>query len=86
MKNVVRLALSGLLLATLGACGGSKNLTCDKVQYYLLSEERKRVVAPEGLDDLDPLRELTLPEASPREPRPPGSECFDRPPGIKLEA
>jgi hypothetical protein len=85
VKNVVRLALLGLLLATLSACGGM-DLTCDEVQYYQLSEERKRVVAPEGLDDLDPLRELTLPEASPREPRPPGSECFDRPPGIKLEA
>jgi uncharacterized lipoprotein len=86
VKNVVKLALFGLLLATLSACSGSKNLTCDEVQYYQLSEEHKRVEAPEGLDELDPLREMTLPEASPREPRPPGSECFDRPPGIKLEA
>ena len=86
MKIEVRLVLSGFLLATLSACGGAKNLTCDEVQKYQLSEQSKRVEAPEGLDDLDPLREMTLPEASPREPRPPGSECFDRPPAIKLEA
>jgi len=85
VKNLVRLPLSGLLLAALGACGGGKNLTCDEVQYYQLSEEGERVAAPEGLDDLDPLREMVLPQASPREPRPPGSECFDRPPKINLD-
>ncbi len=84
MKNIVRVSFLGLLLATLSACGGSKDLTCDEVQRYQLAKEGKRVVAPEGLDDLDPLREMALPEASPRETRPPGSDCFDRPPAIKL--
>jgi len=83
VKNVVRLSLLGLLAVALSACGG-KDLTCDEVQFYQLSEERKRVEAPEGLDDLDPLREMALPEASPQAERPPGSDCFDRPPGIKL--
>lgn len=86
MKKVVQLTFLGLLLATLIACGGSKDLTCDEVQNYQLAEEGKRVEAPEGLDDLDPLREMAMPEASPREPRPPGSACFDRPPGIKLDS
>ena len=83
MKNVVRLSLLGLLVVALNACGG-KDLTCDEVQFYQLSEEGKRVKAPEGLDDLDPLREMPLPEASPQAERPVGSDCFDRPPGIEL--
>ncbi len=83
MKNAVRFTFLGLLVAALNACGG-KDLTCDEVQYYQLSEESKRVQAPEGLDDLDPLRETPLPEASPRAARPEGSECFDRPPAISL--
>lgn len=86
MKNAAKLTSLALLLAILGACGGPKNLTCDEVQYYQLAEEGKRVEAPEGLDDLDPLEEMAMPKASPREERPPGSECYDRPPGIKLEA
>ncbi len=85
MKNVIKLILLGSLLGTLGACGGSNDITCDDVQYYQLAEESKRVEAPEDLDELDPLREMALPQASPREPREAGSPCFDRPPGIKLE-
>jgi hypothetical protein len=83
VKNVVRLSLLGLLVVTLNACGG-KDLTCDEVQSYQLAEQSKRVEAPEGLDDLDPLREMPLPEASPQAERPAGSDCFDRPPGITL--
>ncbi len=83
MKIVARLTVLGLLVVALNACG-AKNLTCDDVQHYQLSEEGKRVTAPEGLDDLDPLREMPLPEASPRAARPEGSECFDRPPAISL--
>jgi uncharacterized lipoprotein len=85
VKNVLKLTLSGLLVATLNACGGA-DLTCDDVQYYQLAEEGKRVEAPEGLDDLDPLREMAMPEASPREERAAGSNCFDRPPAIDLES
>jgi hypothetical protein len=83
VKNVVRLLFLGSLVIALNACGG-KDLTCDEVQFYQLSEEGKRVEAPEGLDDLDPLREMPLPEASPQAERPAGSDCFDRPPGIQL--
>jgi hypothetical protein len=85
VKNVLRLTLLGLLLATLNACGG-KDLTCDEVQYYQLAEASKRVEAPEGLDDLDPLEEMVLPEPSPREDKEAGSDCFDRPPPIDLES
>jgi uncharacterized lipoprotein len=86
VKNVIKLILLGSLVGMLAACGGSNDITCDDVQYYQLAEEGKRVEAPEDLDDLDPLREMALPEASPREPREAGSPCFDRPPGISLES
>jgi uncharacterized lipoprotein len=85
VKNVFKLTLLGLLVATLNACGGA-DLTCDDVQNYQLAEEGKRVEAPEGLDDLDPLEEMVLPKASPRATRPEGSDCFDRPPAIDLES
>ena len=65
----------------LGACGGPPNLTCDKVQPYQQVTPHKKIEAPEDLDDLDPLREVPVPEASPRPSRPAGSPCIDLPPG-----
>jgi len=73
-----------LLAAGLGGCGGAIDLSCDEVQYYQRSDEGERVQSPEGLDDLDPLKEVPLPESSPRESRPPGSDCFDRPPKVRI--
>ena len=72
-----------LLAALLGACGGT-DITCDDVQFYQRAEVTPRVEAPEGLDQLDPNREMPLPEASPRPPREPGSPCVDRPPEIEI--
>ena len=83
-KCLVAFLLLGALLV--GGCGGSMDLTCDEEQYYQKAEIGKRVEAPDGLDELDPLREMPLPEASPREPRPEGMPCFDRPPQIQLES
>ena len=65
-------------------CGGTADITCDEPEYYQSAKIGKRVEPPEGLDDLDPLREMPLPEASPREPRPAGSPCFDRPPKVQI--
>ena len=78
-----RIAILVVLLAGLGGCGGI-NLTCDDVREYQLAEEGKRIEAPDGLDDLDPVKEAPVPEASPRQEREPGSPCIDRPPEIKL--
>lgn len=72
------------LAALLGACGGSKDLTCDEVQYYQTAELTKRVEAPADLDQLDQGNEMAMPKAAPRPPREPGQPCFDRPPEIKL--
>ena len=79
------LALIIVLVASgLGACGGTVDLACDDVELYQLAEKRPRIQAPEDLDALDPIREVPLPEASPRPQRPPGSPCLDRPPTVTI--
>ena len=56
--------LVGVLL--IAGCGGDSMMTCDEGPYQA-AVRAPRVVAPEGLDNLDPLDEVPLPEASPRE-------------------
>jgi hypothetical protein len=73
-----------ILAAGLVACGGPVDISCDEVRLYQLAREGQRIRAPEGLDDLDPLREVPLPEASPRPERPEGSPCLDRPPAVTI--
>jgi uncharacterized lipoprotein len=79
-----RLAIGIVLVMGLAACSKDVDMTCDEVRVYQLAVEGERVKAPEGLDDLDPLKEVQLPKASPRAERPPGSACVDRPPKVKL--
>ena len=78
-----RITILVVLLAGLGGCGGT-DLTCDDVREYQLAVESKRIEAPDGLDDLDPVKEAPLPEASPRQEREPGSPCIDRPPDVTI--
>ncbi len=70
------------LLSFVSACSGDKARSCDDVQRYQLAVEGERIETPDDLDDLDPLREMPLPEASPRAPRPEGSPCIDLPPSV----
>ena len=63
-------------------CGGNVDQTCDEARLYQQAREGKRIEAPEGLSELDGLKEIPLPEASPRQPRPEGSPCLDLPPNI----
>jgi hypothetical protein len=70
--------LAGLLL---GACGGASSV-CEKPKLYQQSQPGKRIEAPEGLDPLQPGREMTIPEASPRDPRPENSPCLELPPSF----
>ena len=78
--KLARLTMIVLVLG-LSACGGSKTMTCDEGPYQI-AVRGSRVEAPDGLDNLEPLREIPLPEASPRAPRPEGSPCLDRPPMV----
>jgi len=82
--TLLRLAIVLSLATFITACGKDVDLTCDDVQTYQLAVPGKRIVVPEGLDPLDPLQEVPLPEASPRAARPAGSPCIDRPPKVKI--
>ena len=78
--TLVRIILIACV-AGLTACGGKNNLTCDEGPYQS-SVRAPRVQVPEDLDSLDTLREMPLPEPSPRPDRPEGSPCLDRPPVV----
>ena len=82
MKQLTWTGLS-LVPLLLSACGGSS--VCDEPRRYQFSEPGKRIEAPEGLDPLQPQRELTIPDASPRPPRPDGGPCLETPPVFRAE-
>ena len=74
------LPLAALLIA---GCGGDTMLTCDEGPYQTALRV-PRVTAPEGLDNLDPMDEMPLPEASPREEGGYDGPCLESPPQILI--
>ena len=82
MKHKVTSLLCLALL--LGACGGAS--VCEKPRLYHQSHLGKRIEAPEGLDQLEAGREMTIPDASPRDPLPEGSPCLEFPPTLTIES
>ena len=81
MKRVRTICLAGVAIS-LGACGSVD--MCEEPEFYEFAEGGKRIEAPEDLSDLAASKELIIPDASPRAPRPPGSGCLDRPPTLGL--
>jgi hypothetical protein len=83
---MTRICLPGalLVLASLVACGGNdtREVNCEANLKYQNRVEGKRVVAPEGLDQLDELAELRVPRADPNAPATPEGVCIDSPPVI----
>ncbi len=75
-------SVSLFVLMGLSACGGDPVRSCDDPELYQLAERHEKIETPDDLDDLEPLREIPLPEASPAPARPPGSPCIDLPPGV----
>lgn len=75
IKGVALVVIAGVLF---GGC--SRERTCDEPERYELAREGVRIDAPEDLDELQASKELTVPTASPRDPRPAGSPCLDLPP------
>jgi hypothetical protein len=82
--TLFRCAAGFLFLAILSACGKDLDLTCDDVETYQLAVAGQRVNVPDDLDPLDPLKEVPLPQASPRPERPADSACIDRPPKVTI--
>jgi hypothetical protein len=83
MRKLVSMAAVAVLVSLAG-CGGPVNLTCDELLAYEAAREGRRIDAPEGLDELDSLKEMPLPRASPRPERPEGSPCLDLPPSVRM--
>ena len=81
---LMRLMVMLLVFAGLASCKGAVELSCDEIVTYQLAVEGKRVEVPPDLDALEPLREMPMPEASPRPSRPANSPCIDLPPEVKI--
>lgn len=77
------LTLAGLATG----CGGDDNVvrSCEEEKAYQLASEGTKVEAPEGLDDLEEFREMPIPRATDRNPRPEGSPCIELPPTVQAE-
>ncbi len=81
---LLRLACLGVL-AGLTACGGSKDLTCNEEKVYQSAVSAPRVQSPDDLDELEPLKEMPLPEASPQTERSADANCLELPPTVTIE-
>lgn len=67
------------------ACGTETMMACDEGPYQA-AIRAPRITAPEGLDNLDPLSEKPLPEASPQDQVTYDGPCLESPPQIlKME-
>ena len=78
--------LAVMLMATLvSACGNNepREVDCDANLKYQNRIEGQRVVAPEGLDQLNELAEMPIPRADPNAPQMPEGVCNDAPPVIR---
>jgi len=73
-----------LLLLSVGwlvsACGGGPE-ACDELQSYQEAKEGERLVVPDGLDELQSGKELSIPETGEPQRDPRGAGCLERPPG-----
>ncbi len=68
-------------VASLTACGSNPEFECEE-GTYMDAVRSPRVNAPEGLDDLDRLKEMPIPAASPQPPREDDGRCLDSPPTV----
>lgn len=83
--TAIRILAGLLFLASLSACGGDGlvDTTCDEPQRYQSAVEGRKIVAPEGLDSLNPRAEMPIPKPENAPERPPGSPCIELPPPIR---
>jgi hypothetical protein len=80
----VAVLITGFMLS---ACGGNdtKEVVCKNDLKYQNRVLGKRVIVPEGLDQLDEYKEMPTPKADPSAPQPVPGTCDDMPPVITLE-
>ena len=73
------------LIVSLSACGGNdtREIDCEDNLRFQDRTVGKRVVAPEGLDQLDEYEEMPIPKADPEAPQMAPGKCDDMPPVIQ---
>ena len=81
--TVLKMSVIATMTVLIAGCGGTPR--CQEPQPYESSELGKRIEAPEGLDPLNAGNEMTIPEASPRPPRPENAPCLEFPPSFQTE-
>ncbi len=82
--KICRFLVGAAVLCSLSACFGDKNIdySCDEPQRYQQVPQGKRIESPEGLDPLNEMMEMPIPEAEDAPVRPAGSPCIDLPPSV----
>ena len=82
--TAIRMAVALALLGVISGCGGDGLIdkNCDEPQRYQRAVDGKRVVAPEGLDQLNELAEMPIPRPQNAPEWPAGSPCIELPPSI----
>jgi uncharacterized lipoprotein len=83
MMKLQKMVVPVMAALLLGACGGAASV-CEKPKLYQQSQLGKRIEVPEGLSPLQPDREMSIPDASPRDPRPTGAPCLEMPPTFSV--
>ena len=78
--NWVRLTLLAGVVSV-AACGGTREIECEDGSYKN-AVRSPRVQAPEGLNDLDRIKEMPIPAASPQAPREDDGRCLEMPPTV----
>jgi hypothetical protein len=80
--RVITTISSLILLSCLVACGrGEIRTSCDEPQPYQSVVPGQRVVVPEGLDELDQYKEMSIPQSD-SPPRADGDVCIEYPPAV----
>jgi len=82
--NKSQLVAALILGAAISGCGGNDTVVvdCDEGLQYQNRGVGKRVVAPEGLDQLDEFAEIPIPKADPDAAKPLPGKCVDMPPAV----
>jgi len=75
---ISRLIVLAACLSVFASCGGAR--TCDEERRYQSSQLVEPLKVPDDLDNLRARKELAIPEASPRPPRPEDAGCLEAPP------
>jgi uncharacterized lipoprotein len=77
-------AALALMMLAMTACGGDKPVarSCDEHILYKEAREHRRIESPEDMSQLDPGREMQVPEPSPQPGRATDAPCLDLPPEV----